>query len=264
MLVVNIAGRLNERPCSCINCSFSHIIAFLSPIEGAINSVMKARTCSSFQTSKTSIILLIKVGSRTRTATLLSFLKTEIWYDSLKILLLLLILPIWLFHPVTSVHFTSVLCTSFSSVVHSFLFCFAVFKNICHVQFFVCFFPLVCATSWTLSSLTVWSSLHCSRFSGQVTLQNQRKGEILALEGRRGSHFLWSHSKRCPSQWVFTWVSASGCLLHLDLRRKEQIKEGKLGWNRPHSNRVCIRATISKPTIKCVDCILCLLCCLTF
>lgn len=168
---------------------------------------MKARTCSSFQISKSFIILLIKVGSRTRTATLLSFLKTEIWYDSLKILLLLLILPIWPFHPVTSVHFTSVFCISFSSVVHSFLFCFAVFKNICHLQFVVCFFPLVCATSWTLSSLTVWSSLRCSCFSGQVTLQNQRKGKILAPEGSRGSHFLWSHSKRCLSQWVLTSFS---------------------------------------------------------
>lgn len=168
---------------------------------------MKARTCSSFQTSKSFIILLIKVGSRTRMATLLSFLKTEIWYDSLKIPLLLLILPIWPFHPVTSVHFTSVLCISFSSVVQfSILFC--CFQK--HLPSPVCcvfFFPLVCATSWILSSLTVWSSLRCSCFSGQVTLQNQRKGKILAPEGSRGSHFLWSHSKRCLSQWVLTSFS---------------------------------------------------------
>lgn len=124
MFVVNIAGRLK----SMFQQFFSrHRISFTNRGRHKLSHFhdwVYGRTCSSFQTSKSFIILLIKVGSRTRMATLLSFLKTEIWYDSLKIPLLLLILPIWPFHPVTSVHFTSVLCISFSSVVQfSILFC---------------------------------------------------------------------------------------------------------------------------------------------
>lgn len=114
----------------------------------------------------------------------------------------------------------------------------------------LCFWELVLHVSG--SRLLLCTGAVC--LAGYAVSLHRGEAEILGPEGSWGPDFLlWSHPRRCPSLWAFSQVSASGCLLYLQL-------EGQMRLESVDHIQVCffvsswlVRLIICSLTINWVD-----------